>query len=128
VRWSDYAGRPVVVVAGDAAQVAAGVRRLAPLTSNGTSPAVIGLVWHPTGPRGSPPPVKELEREAGGLPVPVGNAVAYPELALYFLDMGEIQGTEAGVIAFVDQTGTLIDTSRSDAPTGELRAGIDQLQ
>jgi hypothetical protein len=92
LRWSDNAGRPVVVVAGDAPQVAGGVRRPAPLTSNGTSPAVTGLVWDCTSPQGSPPPVEEFEKEAGGLPLPVGYAFDYPLALGYHSDLAAFMG------------------------------------
>lgn len=72
LRWADYAGKPVVVVAGDVPHVAPGVRRLARLTSGGKSPAVIGLIWDPFGEKGHPTSIAVIQRKAGRLPVPVG--------------------------------------------------------
>jgi hypothetical protein len=127
LRWADYAGKPVVVVAGDITQVAPAVRRLAELTSGGTSPAVIGLAWDTMGDKEHPASSEEVQRKAGGpLLVPVGYPATYP--AVWLSDTAATDPSQVGVIGFFSSSGrpsTLLPTDTSDA---RLRTAVEQLR
>jgi hypothetical protein len=127
LRWADYAGKPVVVVVGDVPDVVAATRRLASLTSGGTLPAVIGLVWKPFGSKDAPAPIGEIEREAGQLAVPVGYA-AIPAPAVWFFDYVQMDPAKTGVIAFVGKDSRVVRVIRSGTGAPDLRPWLDQLR
>jgi hypothetical protein len=125
LRWADYAGRPVIAVAGDITQVAPALRRLARLTDGGKSPAVIGLAWDPYGAKGDPAPADEIRRKAGVLPVPVGYPATYP--AVWLSDSAGVGPGDVGIIGFLDRKGIPVTLLRSSASDTQIRAAIKQL-
>ena len=125
LRWADYAGKPVVVVAGDVTQVAPAVRRLAKLTSGGKSPAVIGLIWDPFGDKEHPTSTTVIQRKAGTLPVPVGYPATYP--AVWLHDTSAIDPNQSGVIGFLNGKGVPVTLMPTDASDTKIRAAIRQL-
>jgi hypothetical protein len=125
LRLADYAGKPVVVVAGDVTQVAPTVRHLAKLTSGGKSPAVIGLIWDPFGNKEHPTPIADIQRKAGVLPVPVGYPATYP--AVWLLDTSAIDPNQSGVIGFLNGKGVPVTLIPTDASDTKIRAAIRQL-
>lgn len=127
LRWAEYVGKPVVVVAGDITQVAPAVRRLASLTSGGTSPAVIGLAWDTLGDKEHPASSAEVERKAGRLPVPVGYPATYA--AVWLSDTAATDPSEVGVIAFFGRgSGTPSSLLRTDASDAKIRRALEQLR
>ena len=125
LRWAAYTGTPVVVVAGDVPHVVSGVRRVLDLRT-GPPPAVIGLIWKPFSSKESPPPIEQIEKEAGATPVPVGYA-AIPQPAVWFFDRAEVDPAQAGVIAFVNAGGDLVHHLPTDAPTGKIATALADL-
>jgi hypothetical protein len=125
LRWADYAGKPVIVVAGDVTQVAPAVRRLAKLTSGGKSPAVIGLIWDPFGNKEHPTSTEVIKQKAGKLPVPVGYPATYP--AVWLQDSSGLDVSGSGVIGFLDGKGVPAALMGTDAPDTAIRAEIRQL-
>lgn len=127
VRWADYATKPVVVVAGDIAQVAPAVRRLAELTSGGTVPPVIGLAWDVMGDKEHPASSSEIERRAGGpLPVPVGYPATYP--AVWLSDAAGTVPTDVGVIGLFNGTSTPVRLLPTDASDSDLREALKTIR
>ncbi len=122
--WADHRGEPVVIVVGTVPQVSTTVRRLQPLMAKAPShPTLLGLVTDPTGDKFNPRPVAEIEKKAGALPVPVGYA-AVPLAAVWFLDSASNRGVEVGldgcVVAFVDESGTVIRFAAPSTPDAQL--------
>jgi len=122
LRWVTYVGKPVVVVVGDVPHVVGGIRRIINLRSS-PPPTVIGLIWKPFGSKEFPAPIEEIEKEAGAIPVPVGYA-AIPQPAVWFFDRAEVNPAQAGVIAFVNAAGDLVDHLPTDAPTGKIATAL----
>lgn len=122
--WADYQGQSLVLVVGTGAQVAAAVERLKPITARTPShPLLLGLVSDPTGDKFNPRPVTEIESEVGDLGVPVGYA-AVPLSAIWFQDAaanrGNLRSWDEGVIAFIDDSGTVTQFARPSAPDAQL--------
>lgn len=126
LRWSDYLGKPVVVVAGDVIQVAPAVRRLAGMTSGGESPPVIGLIWDTLGDKEHPAPAAEIQRKAGPLPVPVGYPATFP--AVWLSDIAATDPGQLGVIGFFKVNGTPLTVLTTDASDARLREALQQLR
>jgi hypothetical protein len=123
--WSDYEGKPLVMVVGTGPQVSTAVKRLKPILAKGSSsqPLLLGLVTDPTGDKFNPRPVAEIESEVGDLGVPVGYA-AVPLSAVWFLDSASNTGNgsawDEGVVVFVDASGTVTQFARPSAPDAQL--------
>jgi hypothetical protein len=113
--WSAYRGRSVVVAVGPPARVASAVRRL--LQVGAPRQKVIGLVHDLfSKDKFRPTPLPVIERRTGDLPVRVGYA-----------QVPDAWDT-AGVIAFVDATGTVIRYLPSDASDAQLKSWIRELR
>jgi hypothetical protein len=126
LRWADYRGRPVVVVAGDVPYVVRGIQRILHLGAP-PPPVVIGLVWKPFGSKDNPAPIAAIEQEARTVSAPVGYA-AIPRPAVWLFDMAEADPAKTGVIAFVNADGNVIRHLTTDATNQDLAAALDALK
>ena len=122
--WADFRGKPVVVVVGPVPQVSDAVRRLHPVLAKVPShPTLLGLVTDPTGDKFHPRPIRDIEKEAGALPAPVGYA-AVPLSAVWFLDSASNTGVDVGldgcVVAFVDKSGAVVHFTVPATPDAQL--------